>query len=257
MTTETSLDAPTTDNTTQGGEPNAATKTDAQAPADDAANKAADTQTGDDGTKAGEDGKADDAAKTDDAAKGKDAKDAKTDDKSKDEPKIKAPEKYDIKVAEGIKITPEVLTTIEAYARANDLSQESAQALIDMAPQVSKMFASQLVETAKTASANWAEQTRSDKELSNGGDKPTLDANLALAAKARDAFASKELLALLGDFDPVKNANGTGLGNHPEIVRLFARLGKSISEDNKLVTGGASKTEKTAGEKLYGNTKTK
>lgn len=167
-----------------------------------------------------------------------------------------APEgKYELKLPEGVEISADVQEQFETVARELNLSPDAAQKMLDLAPQFDKMYASKLLKTANDATDRWAEQSRNDKELSNGGDKAALDANLALAAKARDAFASPELVALLNKFDPETNPHGTGLGNHPEVLRLFTRLGKSISEDNKLVTGGVPKEEQTAAQKLYANTK--
>lgn len=208
---------------------------------------------------------ADDAAKPDakaDADKqGKDAKDNKADkkegDKKPDDKKatVRAPEKYeDFKLAEGVKLAPELKGKFEAVARELDLPQADAQKLLDMAPELNKAFAAELVDIAGKTSLKWADETKQDKEIGGGGDKATLDKNLALVAKARDAFATPELLALLAPFDAKTNPNGTGFGNHPEVVRLFMRLGGSISEDNKLVTGSGSKQEQTAAQKLYSKT---
>lgn len=196
-----------------------------------------------------------DAAKTD-ATKTPEVKteEAKKEPAKKEEPAKRAPEKYEFKLAEGVKLTPEVTQKLEAYARANDLPQEAAQALVDLAPDISKMYTQQLIETARATSTNWATLSRADKEIANGGDETILKANMAIVAKARDAFASKELVALLENFDPVKNPNGTGLGNHPEVIRHFLRLGKQMSEDNKVVSGAATAAPVDAANKLYGNT---
>lgn len=166
----------------------------------------------------------------------------------------KAPEKYELNFGEGVKLSPEAQTQFEAIARELDLPQESAQKLAEFAPHLNKMYASQLIETAKKTSNQWAEATKADEEIGGKGDEKILSANLALAAKARDAFATPELLKLLAPFDPQTNPNGSGFGNHPEVVRLFTRLGKSISEDNKLVTGQGAQTQQSAATKLYGNT---
>ena len=64
----------------------------------------------------------------------------------------------------------------------------------------------------------WSESSKADNEF--GGEK--LAENLATAKKALDAFGSPELKQLL---------NESGLGNHPEVIRMMYRAGKSISED--------------------------
>lgn len=180
--------------------------------------------------------------------------DDKPDEKKPDDKAAKkAPEAYDLKPAEGVIITPEVKTKFETVARELDLDQAQAQKLLDLGPELNKMYGAQLMANVEKATTAWAKETESDKEIGGGGDKAVLTANLALAAKARDAFASPELLKLL-ERNTKENPNGTGLGNHPEVVRLFTRLGKAISEDNKLVTGSGSKgAELSAAEKLYAN----
>jgi hypothetical protein len=79
--------------------------------------------------------------------------------------------------------------------------------------------------------SSWADATKVDKEL--GGEQ--LDENLGLAKKAMESFASPELAKLI-DTPSADNPDGLGLGNHPEVIRLFYRVGKAISE-SELVTG--------------------
>jgi hypothetical protein len=74
--------------------------------------------------------------------------------------------------------------------------------------------------------AEWEGLTKSDKEF--GGAK--FDENMVMAKTALKQFGSPELVKLLND---------SGLGNHPELVRVFVRAGKAISEDT-FVTGGQS-----------------
>lgn len=56
-----------------------------------------------------------------------------------------------------------------------------------------------------------------------------------------DKFGSPELKQYL---------NETGLGNHPELVRIFANIGKAMSEDG-LVTGNSGGV-KSAADVLFG-----
>ncbi|MEI6907818.1 peptidase, partial [Klebsiella pneumoniae] len=44
--------------------------------------------------------------------------------------------------------------------------------------------------------------------------------------------------------------NGTGLGNHPELVKAFIKVGKAMSEDG-MVTGKEG-GQRSAAEVLYG-----
>ena len=83
----------------------------------------------------------------------------------------------------------------------------------------------------------WAETVKADKEI--GGDK--LTSNLSAAQRALAQFGTPELKEYL---------EGTGLGNHPELVKAFVKVGKAMSEDG-VVTGKES-GQRSAAEVLYG-----
>jgi len=101
-----------------------------------------------------------------------------------------------------------------------------------MGPQLASRQESQI----KAIRNQWVEASTTDKEF--GGEK--LTENLSVAKKALDAFGSPELRTLL---------NESGLGNHPEIIRILYRAGKAISED-QMVSGNKG-TAKPAGPKSF------
>lgn len=74
----------------------------------------------------------------------------------------------------------------------------------------------------KTVS-DWAKQAQADKEI--GG--PNWDTSVANAQKVIKQFGSDALRDYL---------NQTGAGNHPEVIRLMAKVGAVISEDNPTAT---------------------
>lgn len=130
------------------------------------------------------------------------------------------PEKYEFQFAQGEQVDPKVVEAYSAVAKELKLSQADAQKMLTtMAPAFRQSVEAQQAQ-AVTA---WAESSKADKEF--GG--TALEANLAVAKSALEAFGSPELRSLLEQ---------TGLGNHPEVIRLFYRAGKSISQD-RLVTG--------------------
>lgn len=138
-----------------------------------------------------------------------------------------APEQYEeFKAPEGQEFDPEVLNNFKEVAKELNLSQEAAQKMLDkMGPVVAQRQAQQV----EALRSQWAEQSTADKEF--GGEK--LQENLGVARKALDTFGSPELKGLL---------NESGLGNHPEFIRLLYRAGKAISEDN--FVGGKQSTGK-------------
>lgn len=154
-----------------------------------------------------------------------------------------APEKYEFKAPEGASAFDDtVLATYSDAARELNLTQEGAQALLaKVGPVIQAQQMAKLTEFYADIGGmpdTWADQMKADKEL--GGDK--LDANLAIAKKAMD----------LGGPAFVTMLNKTGLGNHPELIRTFHRIGKSLSEDKFVPNGGGAGTQLTAAQKLYG-----
>jgi hypothetical protein len=143
------------------------------------------------------------------------------------------PESYDLKMPEGVQLDSAAAEEFTTIAKELKLDQAAAQKLADIGAKMATRQAeahAQLVET-------WTEQVKTDKEI--GGDK--LDENLGVARKAIDTFGSPELKELL---------NSTGLGNHPEFVKLAFKVGKAISED-RFVTGSPKGPETDMAKKMF------
>lgn len=138
------------------------------------------------------------------------------------------PEKYEFKAPEGTEFDPAVIEAYSSAAKTAGLSQDAAQKLIEtMAPALAARQAEQL----EAIHEGWRSASAADKEI--GGEK--FQENLAVAKKAYENFASPELRKLLDD---------TGMGNHPEVLRMMFRVGKAISED-KVVGGRIGKSTAT------------
>jgi hypothetical protein len=146
------------------------------------------------------------------------------------------PEAYDLKMPDGVELDQAATTEFTAIAKELKLDQAAAQKLADIGAKMAQRQAdahAQLVET-------WTEQVKTDKEI--GGDK--LAENLGVARKAIDTFGSPELKALL---------NSTGLGNHPEVVKLAFKVGKAISEDGFVSGSPKGNTTNDPAKKLFPN----
>lgn len=152
-----------------------------------------------------------------------------------------APEKYELKAPDGSSWAKdaESMQRFEEFARDLDLSQEAAQQMMD---KVAPSMMQKQLEAIDNVIAKWGDSARTDKEF--GG--ANLDQNLSVAKKALDAFGTPELRELLGKFDAEKNPRGTGLGNHPEVIRLLYRAGKAISEDS-IVPAGSGNPKREGG----------
>lgn len=153
-----------------------------------------------------------------------------------------APEAYEFKAPEGREYDADFLTTFTEVAKELDLPQDKAQVVLDKLSEKAQERQSAKLEEAK---AQWLADSKKDTEF--GGDK--LEENLGIAKKALDAFGSDLLKAMLND---------SGLGNHPELIRFFFKVGKAISEDTFMgghrEGKGQPKTFNDMAALLYGNT---
>ncbi|MGN1209558.1 MAG: hypothetical protein ACI4SV_04585, partial [Duodenibacillus sp.] len=134
-----------------------------------------------------------------------------------------APESYQPFDVDGQQFTQEQLEGFASTARELGLSQENAQKMLSaMVPTARKYLVDDLVVKSK----QWAEDTRNDPEI--GG--AHFNENLGIATAAYQRYATPELKAIL---------TNSGLGNHPEVIRLFCRIGKETRQDTG-VSGSAS-----------------
>jgi len=133
------------------------------------------------------------------------------------------PDKYEFSAPEGVTLDAELTTEFEGIAKELGLPQEAAQKVHSLGAKLAAKQAAAYQAALETTQAQWKETAVKDKEF--GGEK--LQENLGVANKALAQFATPELKALL---------DGSKLGDHPEVVRLFYRLGKAMSED-KFVPG--------------------
>jgi hypothetical protein len=134
-----------------------------------------------------------------------------------------APESYEFKAAEGRELDSDVTSAFTEVARELNMPQDEAQKVIDkMAPVLEARTAKML----EAATAEWGNAAKTDKEF--GGDK--FDESLATAKSFLTEFGTPEITQLL---------NQSGLGNHPEVIRLFYRAGKALGPD-RVITGQAS-----------------
>ena len=153
-----------------------------------------------------------------------------------------APEKYELKLPEGSKLDASHLERIAADAKARGLSQEDAQAEVERNSKAQEAFAKQQDEQVKVYLEKLATEAKADKEI--GGE--AFVKNSELAKRVVDRFGTEEFKKALND---------SGLGNHPELIRVFHRIGKIMSEDQLVLPGTQQKSEKKpAAEVLYGET---
>lgn len=150
---------------------------------------------------------------------------------AQDKPASGAPETYQpFTVPEGLPVDSEQMAAFSALAKELNLSQEAAQKLVSM--QAQHMVATR---------DGWYAASQADAEF--GGQN--LKANLETAMRAVDAFGTPELKRLLVD---------TGLGDHPEVIRMFFRAGRALAPDRIVSGQSAAPAARGLAERLYHTT---
>lgn len=159
------------------------------------------------------------------------------------------PETYEIKLDDGQALDAEALEVVDPVLRELALNNEQANKLAKAWPALQEKMAARFAAQSEEAqitelnrlSTEWEGQSVADAEI--GGAPEVMGPKMALAAKARDQFASPELVKLL---------TATRLGNHPEVLRLFHKVGVAISESS-FVRGDAAAqpAPKADWEKIY------
>jgi hypothetical protein len=155
------------------------------------------------------------------------------------EVKADEPIEYIFELPEGVSMADETLEGLKSLAGDLKLDQESANKVKDLGVEMLKKWETAQSEALEAMRTEWADAAKSDKEI--GGAK--FDENIAGAKAAMDKFATPELTAFL---------NESGLGNHPEMIRLFWKLNNQISDD-ALVSGNPAPQPKTRAEILFGS----
>ncbi|MEY0065898.1 peptidase [Providencia hangzhouensis] len=170
---------------------------------------------------------------------------SKADDKANAEPKgddkkpvSTAPEKYEFTAGKDQELDKEAVAAFEPIARELGLSNEQAQKIVDVydstiMPQIAK----QQEAAWQKQVTEWAETVKADKELGSVE-------SIGNAQKAMDQFGTPELKQYLND---------SGLGNHPELFRIFSKIGKAMSEDG--FVSGSSENARSAADVLFGDSK--
>lgn len=161
-----------------------------------------------------------------------------------------APENYDfsnITLPQGYKFDNDMLKEFNPIAKELNLSQKSADKLMNLAAKlVEKNYGKlpEVMEQVKTAKVTQYKQAlNTDKEIF-GGSKVNMDAYMDIADKGYNAFAT----------DDVKTAlNEAGLDYHPAVIKMFHRIGELVGDDKIFAPKAPVGTELDAADVLYGN----
>lgn len=149
------------------------------------------------------------------------------------------PEKYEFTLPEGMALDEAALGKFEPVLRDAGLTNEQANKLAGVFAEI-RAADLQASQTAFVEQVNgWLGEVKADPDL--GGAK--FDSTVKAAGAAMAAFGTPALREVL---------NNTGLGNHPELVRLMSRVGAALQEDKTAGPAGAGGGERSIAERLYG-----
>ena len=166
--------------------------------------------------------------------------------KPDDQASAGAPEKYELKAPEGSEFDSEAFEAIEPTLRELGLTNVAAQKLVDayagqIMPKLSERANKLILDKAASQRAEWAEAFEKDPDIGGARKGDTLSA----AARVFDHYGLKKGEGLRQLLDE------SGLGNHPELIRVFARIGHDMAEGG-FERGEVVPTPKTAEQTLYG-----
>lgn len=160
------------------------------------------------------------------------------------------PETYELAVPEGFEKLDD--TAVEAATpvfKELGLSNEQANKLVpvvaDYAKRIVEQRDEQLMGTILEQRKTWLNDAKADKEI--GG--ANWDATMQSAARALDRLGFPKGSPLRVALDE------SGFGNHPELIRFAAKVGKEIGEDADFVRSDANTPVKKTDEELFYGTK--
>lgn len=136
-----------------------------------------------------------------------------------------APVELDIKPPDGVALDDKRFQAFKQFAVESKLTKDAAQKVLDMYAENLREYAKTTQNAWATQMAEWAKSAKDDPEYG----QQNLGSSLTIARKAIDKFGTKGLKEIL---------DASGMGNHPELVRFFVRVGKSLAEDS--VTGAVA-----------------
>lgn len=156
----------------------------------------------------------------------------------------KAESSLELKLPEGSILDAGAVERIAAYAKERGLTNDQAQELLNRESENVANYAKAQEDHVKAQVDGWKAAVEKDKEL--GGD-----------AYSKNVELAKRVVTKYGSEDFLKTLNDTGLGNHPELVRVFFRIGRAMGEDKLVVPNAqASQPRRPIEDVFYGNKQT-
>jgi len=158
------------------------------------------------------------------------------------------PETYELEAPDGFTVDPQALAVATPVFKELGLSNEQANKLMPVAAKfaagLSDKLNAQILSQVRADRKAWLDTAMADREIGGANWKQTL---------AKGAFALDNLGFPKGSPFRVL-LDESGLGNHPEMIRAWAKVGRAIGEDGDFVRGaGTPHSRRDTAETLYPN----
>lgn len=147
---------------------------------------------------------------------------------------------YTLTAPEGYPISEGALKGLNEVCKSANLNEEQAKAVMAYMQGNYTSFVAQQQEAMQAQAKAWIGEFQADKEF--GGDK--FNASLADAQRALATFDEGGTVS--------KMLAETGYGNNPDVLRIFARVGRALGED-KLIGKGGGAEQKPLEDRMYPN----
>lgn len=158
---------------------------------------------------------------------------------------VTAPEGFEKLDAEALAASTPLLRELGVTddAKAQEVINKFAPVVQSMVERAVTGYGEQIAADIAATRAQWAKDAANDPEI--GGTPEKFAATQADVARARDVFATPELIKVWDE---------TGIGNHPEFLRMLAKVGRSVGEGAvHTATEGGAKAPRTAEQVMYGD----
>lgn len=138
---------------------------------------------------------------------------------------------YALTIPKDSVLEAKAVESVMAFAKEHHLTNEAAQKALErenaaVAADRTRQTEANVEAFGKLARETWPGEIKADKEF--GGDK--YDATLVEVKRAAEKYITPEEKEIL---------NSTGWGNHPLLVKFFARVGRAMANDTLTMGGGA------------------
>ena len=133
---------------------------------------------------------------------------------------------YTITAPEGYPISEGALKGLNEVCKSANLNEEQANAVMAYMQGNYTSFVAAQQDAMQAQAKTWIGEFQADKDF--GGDK--FDASVADAQRALATFDQSGTVS--------KMLAETGYGNNPDVLRIFARVGRALGED-KLIGNGS------------------